>query len=261
MWHGDFSLKGTITHAIFTDAGLIGAKDAGRFRGLCVPNKRTRTQTCDENAGDGDEYDMPHSARQRRTAGMRFIEKFRGPPTDKRLILLPDVDAKIGQIQVPKVVLDLRRKPVEFQEQQGAKPGDVDVNKRKGYLLEGGLEAERWPLTDCDLDIGVPDVDSVRARLTPEHLHKLPGGLGRAVNLAKAAFDVPPGTRMFVITHDFCGAGTMKAPLHLQGDLCQCLKRRDTSTKIGACAKDALAKSLSAIRIIDKSNSLFGVVK
>ena len=240
--------------------GLIGAKDGGRFRGLCVPSKRARAQARDEDAGDRDECDMPHSSRLRRTAGMRFMEKFRGPPDDGRLTLLPDVDDKIGEIHVPTVLLDSRKKPVEFQE-QGAKSGDVDVNKRKGFLLEGGLEAERWPLADCDLDLGVPDVDSVRARLTPEHLHKLPGGLGRAVNLAKAAFDVPPGTHMFVVTNDFCGAGTMKAPLHLEGGFCKCLKRRDTSVKIGACAKDALAKSISAIRLIDKSNSIFGVVK
>ena len=262
MYHGDFTLKGTITHAVFQDMGLIKAKDGGRFRGLCLPNKRTRTQTWDENDGTGDECEIPHFARQRRTAGMRFIEKFRGPPEDGRLFLLPDVvDGKIGEINVPTVVLDSRKKPVDFEEED-AKPGDMDVNKkRKGYLLEGGLENERWPLADCDLDMGVPDIDSVRARLTPEHIHRLPGGLGRAVNLAKAAFDVPPGTHMFVVTNDYCGAGTMKAPLHLEGVLCKCLKRRDTSTKMGACAKDALAKSLSAIRLIDKSNSIFGVVK
>jgi hypothetical protein len=171
-------------------------------------------------------------------------------------MLLPGVDTKIGDIDIPAVVLDSRRRPVEHQDE-----GHAGVNRRKGFLLEGGLEAERWSLADCDLDLGVPDIDSVRARLSPEHIHKLPGGPGRAVNVAKPAFDVPPGTKTFIVTNDFCGAGTMRAPLHLEGDLCACPTRLDTLTKIGACAKDALTKSLSAIRLINESNSIFGVVK
>ena len=170
--------------------------------------------------------------------------------------VLPGMGSEAASIHLPTVALGPRRKPPR------RKDDDVDNNELTILRVPGeDLNKERKALDDTTISLQSPDIDSVRSRVLPAHIHTLAGGPGRVVTLSPPSKGVSRGTKTFVVAKDFLGFGTMRAPLHLEGSLCTCLRHHDSNIKIGACAKDALVYAIEEFRFIVESPSIYGLVR